>query len=133
MKKSLLLLMTASVATALTLGACHKHDDEDENDKEAPVLTIESPAENAALKGEIHVHGNVTDKSLHEMEIKVTEDVGGAVLLDVSPKVHDETDFDFDEHFTKAVSSETAVTLTITVSDHGDNTTTKTVKFKLIP
>ena len=114
----------------LTVAACHKHD---EDDTVAPVITLEDPEEGASLSGEVHVHGKVTDGSLHEMEIKVTKDSDGSELLKATPEVHDKTEYSFDEHFTPAVAAETAVTLTITVSDHNDNSTTKTVKFKVKP
>jgi hypothetical protein len=122
------LLLTA-FCSLLIIGACHKHEEENN----APALTIENPVEGASLGGEIHIHGKVTDESLHEMEIKVTKDADGSVLLTASPVVHDKTEYSFDEHFTPAVSAETPVTLTITVWDHSDNSTTKTVKFSVKP
>jgi hypothetical protein len=124
-------LLFVSLFSAISFAACHKHDDE--NDTTAPVLTIEDPIENESLNGEIHIHGKVTDESLHELNIVVKSDADGSVIFQKAPEVHDETSYSFDEHFTKAVGAETPVTLTITVSDHSDNTTTKSVKFKLKP
>ncbi len=115
----------------LAVGACHNHDDDD--DTTAPVLTLSEPAEGASISGEVHVEGKVTDESLHEMEIKVTKDSDGAVLLNATPEVHDKTEYSFDEHFTPTVAAETPVTLTITVEDHNANKTVKTVKFKVKP
>jgi hypothetical protein len=114
----------------LTIAACHKHD---ENDTNAPVVTIASPTEAASIQGEIHIEGTVTDESLHEMEIKLTKDSDGSELFKATPAVHDETSYTFHEHYTPTVAAETAVTLTITVSDHSENTTTKTVKFTVKP
>lgn len=120
-----------ALALAATFNACHNHDEDDTN---APVLTLESPVEGSSYSGEVHVHGKVTDESLHEMSIKVTNDATGVAYLDAAPEVHDETDYAFDEHFTPTgLTSETAVTLTITVEDHNENVTTKTVKFKVKP
>lgn len=127
-QKLLLLAALALVSTFVNV-ACHSHDDED--DTTAPELTIESPTEGTSYSGEVHVHGIVKDESLHEMEIKVTKDSDGSEVLKVTPTVHDETEYDFDEHFElTGVAEEIALTLTITVSDHSDHTTTKTVKFK---
>lgn len=111
----------------LTVAACHEHGDE--NDTTAPTVTITSPAENASVVGEVHVECTVSDASLHEMEVKVTKDSDGTVLYSATPTVHDETSYEFHEHFTPALAAETAATLTVTVSDHSDQTTTKTVKF----
>lgn len=122
-------LLFAAVCSLLFIASCHKHEEENN----APVLTIENPIEGASLSGEIHIHGKVTDESLHEMEIKVTKDADASTLLTATPSVHDKTEYSFDEHFTPAVSEETAVTLTVTVWDHSDNVTTKTVKFKVKP
>lgn len=133
MKNFKILLLLAAFALTATLAtvACHKHD---EDDTTAPVLTLESPTEGAVLSGEVHVHGKVTDESLHEMEIKVTNDATGAEYLKATPEVHDETEHSFDEHFTPTgLTGETAVTLVITVGDHSDHVTTKTVKFKVKP
>ena len=94
---------------------------------------LENPVEGASLAGEVHVHGVVTDESLHEMEIKVTLDSDGSELLKVNPSVHDKTSYEFDAHFTPNVSVESAVTLNIIVWDHSDNSTTKTVKFTVKP
>ena len=121
-----------SILSILILSSCHDHHDE--NDKDAPVLLIEKPADNTVVSGKVEIHGKVTDKSLHEMEIKVTKDSDGSELYKATPSVHDKTEYSFDEHFTPSgLSGETAVTLTIKVEDHSDNVTTKSVKFKVRP
>ena len=120
-------------AALLFTPACkdeHEHSDEDLN---APVLTLEGPGEGESISGEVHIHGKVTDESLHEMEVKVTKDSDNSELLKVAPTVHDKTEYSFDEHFTPSVAAETPVTLTITVEDHSANKTVKTVKFKVKP
>lgn len=119
-----------AILSLFAVASCHDHGDE--NDKDAPVLTIEKPAENTVVTGEVHIHGKVTDQSLHELEIKVTKDSDGSQLFKATPTVHDKTKYSFDEHFTPSgLTGETAVTLTIKVEDHSDNVTTKTVKFKV--
>lgn len=131
MKKQNFLLLLALFVSVFAFNACK--DDNDEGDTTAPVLTIEEPTEGESISGEVHIHGKVTDESLHEMEIKVTLDSDGSELFKATPTVHDETEYHFDEHFTPTVAAETPVTLTITVEDHTDNVTTKTVKFKVKP
>jgi hypothetical protein len=96
-------------------------------------ITIENPTEGASISGEVHVHIHVTDESLHEMDVKVTKDSDGSELFTASPAVHDETDYHFEAYFTPSVAAETAVTMTVTVIDHGDNSSTKTVKFTVKP
>ena len=114
------------------LTSCHDHGDE--NDKDAPVLLIEKPADNTVVSGKVEIHGKVTDKSLHELEIKVTKDSDGSELFKATPSVHDKTEYSYDEHFTPSgLSGETAVTLTIIVEDHSDNVTNKSIKFKVKP
>jgi len=115
----------------LTLAACHDHEHED--DTNAPVITIENPTEGATISGKVDLHIKVTDESLHEMEVKVTKDSDGSEIFKANPSVHDETEFHFEDNFTPTVAAETAVTLTVTVVDHGDNTSTKAVKFIIKP
>ena len=124
-------ILLFSVLCLLTVAACHKHDHDD--DSEAPVLNIEKPTEGSSIAGEVHIHGTVTDNILHEMAITVTRDSDGTQLFKATPKVHNKTEYSFDEHFTPIVSEETAVTLTITVVDHSSNKTVKTVKFSVKP
>ena len=112
-----------------TVAACHK----DEADNNAPVVTVIEPADNASVSGEVHIQIHVTDESLHEMEVKVTKASDGSELYKATPTVHDETDYTFHEHFTPSVTAETAVTLTVTVEDHADHSTVKTVKFSVKP
>ena len=127
------LLFAATIVASVSFGACHKHDhDHDEDDTTAPVLTISSPATDAVVNGEVQISGRATDESMHEMEIKVTKDSDGSELFSATPSVHDKTDYTIDQRFTPSgITAETAVTLTISVSDHSEHTTTQTVKFKL--
>lgn len=118
--------------TAFFFTACTKHDHDEDN--EAPVLTLEEPEEGSTVTGEVHIEGKVTDESLHEMSIALTRDSDGSELFSTNPEVHDETEYDFHEHYQPtALAGETAVTLTIVVEDHRENKTTKTVKFKVKP
>ena len=123
-------ILFLAVFSLLSFVSCHKHDNK--NDTQAPDLTIEDPTEGLIITGEVHIHGKATDESLHEMEIKVVKDSDGSEMFKATPSVHDETEYNFDEHFTPSgLTAETPVTLTITVEDHSDHITTKTVKFKV--
>ena len=113
----------------LTLAACNHNED----DTNAPMLTIDKPQENDSISGEVHIEGDVTDEGLHAMEIKVAQDSDGAELFTASPVVHDKTAYHFNEHWMQTLAAETAVTLTITVEDHNGNKTIKTVKFAAKP
>ncbi|MBL7808739.1 MAG: hypothetical protein JNN28_13045 [Saprospiraceae bacterium] len=121
----------ALLSIALIVPACkdHNHDE----DTAAPEVTIHTPTENESVTGEVHMEITVTDLSLHEMEVKVTKDSDGSTLYLDAPTVHDKTEYDYHEHFVPTVTEETPVTLMVTVSDHSDHTTTKTVKFTVKP
>ena len=115
----------------LTVAAC-KHD-HDEDDTTPPTLTIDEPLENDSVSGEAHIEGDVTDESLHNMEIRITQDSDGAELYKVSPEVHDKTAYHFHQHWAPTLSAAKAVTVTITVEDHQENKTVKSVKFTINP
>lgn len=128
--KTLPLLLLGLFAAFLT-PACHDHH---EDDTTAPTLTLEAPAVNESISGGVRIHGKVEDQGLHAMTIVVTKDEGGTELFKATPIIHNETSYHFDESFTPSgLTGETAVTLTITVEDHSDHTTTKTVAFKVKP
>ncbi|MCB0530039.1 MAG: hypothetical protein KDC61_00855 [Saprospiraceae bacterium] len=127
--KHLLLLFTLSAAM-ISINACKSEDDDHGDDHNDPVLTITSPTENESFLGEVHIELTVTDESLHSLSIKVTKDSDGSVVYEDSPTVHDETDYDYHEHFTPAgLSGLTDMTLTVVVEDHSAHVVTKTVKF----
>lgn len=126
MKKVQLLLLLAFAGIAFA--ACHKHED----DTNAPVVTIESPAADASISGAVNLHIHVTDESLHEMTVVITKDSDNSQVYSDSPSVHDETDYHYEKTFTPSgITAETAMTLTVTVADHSDHTTVQTVKFKV--
>lgn len=126
------LLIAASIFAA-SFAACK--DDDDTTDKNAPVVTITSPTAGESISGEVHIMFSVTDESLHELLVTVTDDATGDTLYIPAedPEVHDLTSYDFHDHFTPTIAAETDVTLNILAEDHSDHTTTKTVKFKVKP
>lgn len=130
MQKFSFLLALALIMGSFAFNACHDHD-HDESDTSDPVLTITSPAADASLTGKVTISGKATDESLHEMTIVITKDSDNSELFRVAPSVHDETDFTISESWTPVgLTSETPVTLTVTVEDHSEHKVVKTVKFK---
>lgn len=131
MQKQLTWLLFAAFALT-ALSACKKNTEE--NDTNPPVISITSPAENAAIAGAVSITGKVTDESLHELTIKVTRDADNVELYTQAPTVHDLTEYDIAYSWTPAgISAETAVTLTVTAEDHSSHVVTQTVKFTVKP
>ena len=125
-------MLLALLVSAFTFNACK--DNNEETDTNAPVLTIESPTENAMMQGAVQIKLHVTDESLHEMDVKVTQDSDGSVVFEEAPLVHDETDYHYEKSFTPSgLTGDTPMTLTVTVEDHSANITTQTVKFTVKP
>ena len=116
------------IAFALSLGmmSCKK-------DNLAPVLTITAPTESQSVKTgtDLKITGKLTDDSLHELTVKITQTADGKELFSTSPTVHDFTTYDINETWKPTVTVDTDMTLTVTAIDHKDNTVTKTVKFKV--
>lgn len=124
------LLLAALVLTAVA--ACKKSTEEP--DTNAPVLTITSPAADASISGPVSITGKATDESMHELVVQVHRDSDNTLLYTQSPTVHDLTQYDINFTWTPAgLSGETPVTLTITVEDHSNHTTTQSVKFSVKP
>ena len=116
-----------------TFTACHKADDHSD-DTTDPVMTISSPAPNAALSGSITIAGLATDNDLHELELKITRDADGATLWEKSPVVHDLTEYTIAETWIPSgINALTPVTLTVIVEDHNDHSVTQTVRFVVNP
>jgi len=128
-------LLTLALCLTLTsiIVSCHHHDDDDSN---PPVLLITSPSDNASLPASspVHITGTVTDESLHEMNIKITNDSNGSVLFNKDLEVHDATNYTINESYTPTnITSVTHVTMFVIVSDHSDHEVRDTVHFVLNP
>jgi hypothetical protein len=127
MKKIQKLLFLAVFATTTFFSACKKED-------KAPEITLDEPTEGMVVSGEVHIHGQVTDEDLHNLDIKVTKDADGSELFTYSKHWHGKSEFEIDQHFTPTgLTGETDVTLLIEVEDGLDQISTKTVKFKVKP
>jgi hypothetical protein len=122
MKNNLILFVTI----ILFAFSCNK-------DKDAPTLVINSPSDGATVTGTVTIAGMVTDKSLHEMTVLLTKDADGSELFSKTiTDVHDLASYNFNETYNPVgINSFIDVTCTVTVEDHMENKTTKTVKFKL--
>ncbi len=132
MKKYLLAAFAALFIAALSFTACK--DKQEDEDTQAPVLTIESPTEGGVYTGSVNLHMQVTDESLHEMSVKVTRDSDNSVVFEEDPTVHDETDFHFEHtHTFTGLSGDTPMTLTVVVEDHSAHSTTQTIHFTAKP
>ena len=116
----------------LLLAGCTDNSSSD-IDINAPAVTISTPAEGSAISGIVNIKGHVTDESLHAMSIIVTDDTDGAPLFTAKPSIHAKTEYFFDENWTPSVSADKAVTLTVSVEDHSNHTTVKTVHFTVKP
>lgn len=127
------LLLLAAISISVAFFACK--NDKDEDDTIAPVLTISSPTVGVSISGAVNITGTLTDESLHELLLTVTDDVTGDTLYvpATDPEVHDLTSYTINETWTPSVTAETAVTLTVLAEDHSSNETTKTIKFKVKP
>lgn len=129
---SSIMIIAALAASLFIFNACHK---DDETDKNAPVVNLTAPVENQQYTSgdTIFIKGLATDESMHEMEIKLTDDANSAVLLDTLPEVHDFTSYDINNAFKTSVTAVSNYTLLVTVEDHSSNVTTKTVHVKVNP
>lgn len=129
MKKTFFVMAFA----AFGLVACHKHSD---IDTIAPIVNITAPTAAAGFKigSEVKITANATDEtSMHEVTLIITQDSDNKELLNKVIDTHNLTTKDIAETWTPTgFTTDTNVTLTMTVIDHGDNKATKTVKFKVV-
>lgn len=130
MKKILFpLFLSALGFSTLTLSSCSEHV---EDDQDPPVVFIHTPTANAVISGAVNITGDISDASLHEMNIAVTRDADGSTLFTGPARsIHSLHTYEINEIWTPSVTTETPVTLTVTVEDHSGHTTTETVKFSI--
>lgn len=128
----MLLLTSLALIGAITFtSSCKKKD----TDSSAPTLVIDEPAagETVTVGDSLHIEGTVTDASLHELNIKVTKNSNGATVFNSDPVVHDLTTYFFHAHYAPVLSDTGACTVTVTVADHSENITKKTVTVTVLP
>lgn len=136
MKKQLFKSILAMLLSSLVLiAACKKHDDDHHNatDTTSPVIVLDQPTSGTlySFGDNMTIKGTVTDNSLHEMTINVTDSSGGSIFSS-APTVHDLTSYNFNEVF-QVLKRGTKATVTIVVEDHSSNKTTKTVEVTILP
>ncbi len=130
LKKNILFFILINIF----LIACKK----DEEDISKPTISFIEPSQNDTISlstvDSIQLKLTVTDnKSLHELSIKITNNIG-AVIFSSIPDVHDKTNYEFNKYFqTSNVLTPTPMNLTVIVSDHDENTESKTLNFVLKP
>ncbi|MBC7426104.1 MAG: hypothetical protein H7321_06175 [Bacteroidia bacterium] len=132
--------VTLVLALIFTVASCKKDDDHhdhpaDTTDKDAPVLSISSPAPLQMYNNgdSVYIKGLATDVSLHEMTIRITDDAGGTQLFYDAPLVHDLETYTIDSKWKSNVSTHTNATVVVTVEDHNENVTSDTVHIHIMP
>ncbi|MBL7811427.1 MAG: DUF4625 domain-containing protein [Bacteroidetes bacterium] len=127
------IFLASAALLALTFSACKKHDE----DKDAPVISIASPASNQMFKvgDTVHITGTVTDHSLHEFHGMIhNTDSADKTVWEYMPTVHDLEKFDFDQIWVvPAVRDTCDMKLHLEVHDHDENQAEKMVMFRIRP
>jgi hypothetical protein len=120
------------IGIAVLFASCNKHS---ENDMSAPVLTITAPAANQvyATGANVIISGTVTDNSLHELVITITNTATSAVLYTKTISVHDLSSYSINESWVNNVTAITNATVKVEVEDHDSNHIEKMVQIILNP
>lgn len=128
-------LFLLTTILAFSILACHNDSlNHNMEDQDPPVISLSAPTAMDSISGVVAISGMVTDESMHEMSIVVSQDSDGTVLFSSAPVVHDLTSYTIAEMWTPAgITAETAVTLTVTAEDHSSNIATAEVKFTVKP
>ena len=106
----------------------------DPEDKTAPLLTINTPAADQIFNSgnTMSIAGNITDDlGLYRGSIRITNDANGELLKQQAYEIHGVVSYNFSINYTPIVSVASNYTITISFEDHGQNSTTKTVKVKV--
>lgn len=114
-------LFLCSLACFLLISCSKKNED----DKEAPVVTITSPTNNQVLPaGEIHIKGTITDNVyINQVHVEVYDGVGAQV---VHVHIHPATkNYAFDQTFTAQAGK--SYKIKVIAEDPSANLSTKQV------
>ena len=120
---SAIILATAAL---LMLAACEKeHHHHDDSDTAAPALSINSPTQMQVFnQGDtLFIKGTLSDASLHELSIRLTNDKDSSLLFSASPVVHGLSTYTLNSFWVCNVQDHTNATLRITAHDHSENKT----------
>lgn len=113
-------------------GSCSKNS---ADDLSVPVLTLTSPVsgQSYAGGGTVSITGTVTDNSLHELEITITNNANSVVLYTNTLSIHNLTSYAINESWINSVSVLTNATLKVEAHDHSENHAEKIVQIVLNP
>jgi hypothetical protein len=133
----LLLLSTAFLVAACSKGGQVADDPHTINfsDTTFPVIQIAEPLDNQVFTSgdTIKIQGRVTDNSLFQGSINITDDANGNVVEEQRYEIHGFQLYDFAISYKSIVSSVTNYTVTVKYEDHGLNEVAKMVKVKVNP
>jgi hypothetical protein len=145
-RRNLILFFIAStivIVTACTKGGTPADDGngggphvENPTDSTAPVIQIITPTANQSFANgsTISTTGRITDDyGLYRGVIKITNDANGAVVKEQAYEIHGSTGYNFNMSHVVAVAAASDYTVTVSFEDHGNNSTTLSVKIKVTP
>ena len=129
--------LLASLMLLLTVTACKKNDDHDEdaNDHDKPVLSITLPTDSMTYKhgDTVKIRGLVTDNSLHELFVSIVENTNDSVLFTDAPNVHDLSAFSIASNWKSQVTKLTNARVIVVAEDHNANVTSDTIRIQVLP
>jgi len=107
----------------------------DPNDYSYPSVEVTTPTDSQEFTSGsvINVTGKVSDNSIFQGSITITNDATGAVVKIQYYEIHYIPVYNFSLSCTISVTATTDYTATVRFEDHGHNETVKTVKIKVNP
>lgn len=125
----------AFVAVTIGFTSC---DDEETPVDESPVITIGEPTEGETVNSgdTLHIEWSANageGHDLHEALVILDNVTAGTIAFSDTPEVHGLTTFNYHEHVVPTVTAHSDFELTVTVSDHDGNESTKVVNLHVHP
>jgi hypothetical protein len=106
------------------------------NDSVAPVVDIYTPTTGQVITtgSNINITGKVTDDGgLYRGSIRITNDANGGLIKEQLYEIHGFQSYSFTLAHPLSVMAPFDYTVTVSFEDHGGNSTSKSVKFKVTP
>ncbi|MEP7109358.1 MAG: hypothetical protein ABI760_15295 [Ferruginibacter sp.] len=118
----------------LVVCACNKGREVD-TDPTQPTITLTLPTNNEVYTSgdSIKIKGTVTDNSLHELRLTITNNANGNILYHLEISVHELLSYDFDQGWKSIATAGTDATVRVEAEDHGNHTVEKEVTVHLNP